>query len=201
MCVFPTGKLDFLQKPAVAFVRLSDSVVMESVLESSIPVRFIFLLVGPSDSGINYSESGRAMGALLADWVSKKLRSLIKIKDTSFVWFWVNKNLYLSLCQVFCLEAHLAQTSKEITDAIADFMDCSIVIPPTQIQDKAMLEPVIDFQKKLLTDRLRSTDPRLTFGERVKGQHTTKIRSSYLAFKKRNLQHLQQQNEPMRFGE
>uniref|UniRef100_A0AAX7USC0 Anion exchange protein n=1 Tax=Astatotilapia calliptera TaxID=8154 RepID=A0AAX7USC0_ASTCA len=137
MCVFLTGELDFLQKPAVAFARLSDSVVMESVLESSIPVRFIFLLVGPGHSGINYSESGRAMGALLADWV-------------------------------FCLEAHLAQTSKEITDAIADFMDCSIVIPPTQIQDKAMLEPVIDFQKKLLSDRLRSTDPRLTFGERVK---------------------------------
>lgn len=132
-----SGELDFLQKPAVAFARLSDSVVMESVLESSIPVRFIFLLVGPGHSGVNYSESGRAMGALLADWV-------------------------------FCLEAHLAQTSKEITDAIADFMDCSIVIPPTQIQDKAMLEPVIDFQKKLLSDRLRSTDPRLTFGERVK---------------------------------
>uniref|UniRef100_A0A669DEE4 Anion exchange protein n=1 Tax=Oreochromis niloticus TaxID=8128 RepID=A0A669DEE4_ORENI len=139
MCVFPTGELDFLQKPAVAFVRLSDSVVMESVLESSIPIRFIFLLVGPGHSGINYSESGR-----------------------------VNKNLYLSLCQVFCLEAHLAQTSKDITDAIADFMDCSIVIPPTEIQDTAMLEPVIDFQKKLLSDRLRSTDPRLAFGERVK---------------------------------
>ncbi|XP_063328402.1 solute carrier family 4 member 1a (Diego blood group) [Pelmatolapia mariae] len=132
-----SGELDFLQKPAVAFIRLSDSVVMESVLESSIPVRFIFLLVGPGHSGINYSESGRAMGALLADWV-------------------------------FCLEAHLAQTSKDITDAIADFMDCSIVIPPTEIQDKAMLEPVIDFQKKLLSERLRSTDPRLAFGERVK---------------------------------
>lgn len=132
-----SGELDFLQKPAVAFVRLSDSVVMESVLESSIPVRFIFLLVGPGHSGINYSESGRAMGALLADWV-------------------------------FCLEAHLAETSKDITDAIADFMDCSIVIPPTEIQDKAMLEPVIDFQKKLLSERLRCTDPRLAFGERVK---------------------------------
>lgn len=77
----------------------------------------------------------------------------------------------------------MAETSKDITDAIADFMDCSIVIPPTEIQDKAMLEPVIDFQKKLLSERLRSTDPRLAFGERVKGQHTTKIRSSYLALK------------------
>uniref|UniRef100_A0A8C5HT22 Band 3 anion exchange protein-like n=1 Tax=Gouania willdenowi TaxID=441366 RepID=A0A8C5HT22_GOUWI len=116
--------LDFLQKPVVAFVRLRDSVVMESTLESPIPVRFVFVLVGPSQAGIDYSESGRAMGALMADWV-------------------------------FCLEAFLAQTDKELTNAIADFMDCSIVIPPTEIQDMAMLEPIIGFQKKMLCDRLR----------------------------------------------
>lgn len=63
------GVLDILQKPVVAFVRLSDSVVMDSVLESSVPVRFVFVLVGPSQGGIDYSESGRAMGALMADWV------------------------------------------------------------------------------------------------------------------------------------
>lgn len=70
--VFSIGALDFLQKPVVAFVRLSDSVVMESALESPIPIRFIFVLVGPSRSGMNYSESGRAMGALMADWVREK---------------------------------------------------------------------------------------------------------------------------------
>uniref|UniRef100_A0A665U1D9 Band 3 anion exchange protein-like n=1 Tax=Echeneis naucrates TaxID=173247 RepID=A0A665U1D9_ECHNA len=100
--------LDFLQKPTVAFVRLSDSVVMESALESSVPVRFVFVLVGPDQNGMNYSEMGRAMGALMADWV-------------------------------FCLEAFLAQTDKDLTNAIADFMDCSIVIPPTEIQDKEIL--------------------------------------------------------------
>uniref|UniRef100_A0A7N8YLK1 Anion exchange protein n=1 Tax=Mastacembelus armatus TaxID=205130 RepID=A0A7N8YLK1_9TELE len=135
--MFPTGVLDFLQKPVVAFVRLSDSVVMESALECPVPVRFVFVLVGPSASGIDYSESGRAMGALMADWV-------------------------------FCLEAFLAKTDKELTNAIADFMDCSIVIPPTEIQDKAMLEPVINFQKKMLRDRLRPSDTRLAFGDRLK---------------------------------
>lgn len=70
--MFSIGALDFLQKPVVAFVRLSDSVVMESALESPIPIRFIFVLVGPSRSGMNYSESGRAMGALMADWVREK---------------------------------------------------------------------------------------------------------------------------------
>uniref|UniRef100_A0A3Q3X2G5 Anion exchange protein n=1 Tax=Mola mola TaxID=94237 RepID=A0A3Q3X2G5_MOLML len=132
-----SGALDFLQKPVVAFVRLSDSVVMESALESPIPVRFVFMLVGPHQSDINYSESGRAMGALMADWV-------------------------------FCLEAYLAQTNKDLTNAIADFMDCSIVIPPTEIQDKGMLEPIIRFQKKMLRDRLRPSDMRLAFGDRVK---------------------------------
>lgn len=67
--VFPTGALDILQKPVVAFVRLSDSVVMESIMETHVPVRFVFVLVGPSQSGMDYSESGRAMGALMADWV------------------------------------------------------------------------------------------------------------------------------------
>ena len=56
----------------MAFVRLRDSVVMDSSLESPVPVRFVFALVGPSNSGMDYSESGRAMGALLADWVSEK---------------------------------------------------------------------------------------------------------------------------------
>uniref|UniRef100_A0A672YM75 Anion exchange protein n=3 Tax=Sphaeramia orbicularis TaxID=375764 RepID=A0A672YM75_9TELE len=132
-----SGVVDVLQKPVVAFVRLQDSVVMPSVLESPVPVRFVFILVGPSQSGVDYSESGRAMGALMADWV-------------------------------FCLEAFLAQTDKDLTDAIADFMDCSIVIPPTEIQDQTMLAPIIRFQKKMLRDRVRPCDTRLAFGDRVK---------------------------------
>lgn len=70
--VLPIGVLDLLEKPVVAFVRLRDSVVMESVLECPVPVRFVFVLVGPSQSEIDYSENGRAMGALMADWVRKK---------------------------------------------------------------------------------------------------------------------------------
>lgn len=132
-----SGELDFLQKPAVAFVRLRDSMVMDSALESPVPVRFVFVLVGPSRSDMNYSEMGRAMGALLADWV-------------------------------FCLEAFLAQTDTDVTNAIADFMDCSIVIPPTDIQDPEMLKPVINYQRRILRDRLRPGDARLAYGDRVK---------------------------------
>lgn len=67
-------------------------------------------------------------------------------------------------CQVFSLEAYLATTEKDLTDAIADFMDCSIVIPPTEIQDEAMLKPIINFQKKMLRERVRPYDTRIMFG-------------------------------------
>uniref|UniRef100_A0A8C7P4U7 Anion exchange protein n=1 Tax=Oncorhynchus mykiss TaxID=8022 RepID=A0A8C7P4U7_ONCMY len=128
-----SGVMDSLEKPAVAFVRLGDSVVIEGALEAPVPVRFVFVLVGPSQGGVDYHESGRAMAALMADWV-------------------------------FSLEAYLAPTNKELTNAIADFMDCSIVIPPTEIQDEGMLQPIIDFQKKMLKDRLRPSDTRIIFG-------------------------------------
>lgn len=45
--------------------------VMDSALESPVPVRFVFVLVGPGQSDFNYGEIGRAMGALMADWVRK----------------------------------------------------------------------------------------------------------------------------------
>ncbi|XP_062389073.1 solute carrier family 4 member 1a (Diego blood group) isoform X2 [Sardina pilchardus] len=131
-----SGMVDTLQKPAVAFARLTDSVVMDSVLESPVPVRFVFVLVGPGQSGLDFHENGRAMATLMADWV-------------------------------FTLEAYLAKSDKEITNAIADFMDCSIVIPPTEIQDEAMLTPIIDFQQKMLQDRLRPADARIYFGQKA----------------------------------
>lgn len=84
----------------------------------------------------------------------------------------------LVLRQVFCLEAFLAKTEKDVTNAIADFMDCSIVIPPTEIQDKMMLEPIISYQKRMLRDRVRPTDTRLAFGSRVKGGARTPLSCS-----------------------
>uniref|UniRef100_A0A8C2CZ83 Solute carrier family 4 member 1a (Diego blood group) n=1 Tax=Cyprinus carpio TaxID=7962 RepID=A0A8C2CZ83_CYPCA len=117
----------------VALARLRDSVVMEGVLEATIPVRFVFFLMGPSHSGMDYHETGRAMASLMADWV-------------------------------FTLEAYLATNEKDLTNAMADFMDCSIVIPPTEIQDESMLKPIINFQKKMLRDRVRPYDTRLMIG-------------------------------------
>uniref|UniRef100_A0A4W4DX50 Anion exchange protein n=1 Tax=Electrophorus electricus TaxID=8005 RepID=A0A4W4DX50_ELEEL len=130
--------VDSLQKPVVAFMRLQDSVVMDGILEAAVPVRFIFMLVGPSHSGVEFHECGRAMGTLMADWV-------------------------------FSLEAYLAQDEKELTNAIANFMDCSIVIPPTPVQSEAMLKPLISFQKKMLHDRVRPADSRIVLGKKPEG--------------------------------
>ncbi|XP_035260687.1 band 3 anion exchange protein-like [Anguilla rostrata] len=125
------GALDFLLKPTVAFVRLKEAVVLDSALEVPAPVRFVFVLVGPGQSGMDYHETGRAMATLMAD-------------------------------KVFNSAAVHAQGERELTDAIAGFMDCSIVIPPTEIQNESMLKPIIGFQKKLLQDRLHNTEPHLS---------------------------------------
>ncbi|XP_029934376.1 solute carrier family 4 member 1b (Diego blood group) isoform X1 [Myripristis murdjan] len=124
------GALDFLERPTVAFVRLKEAVVLESALEAPVPVRFVFVLVGPGKTDMDYHETGRAMAALMAD-------------------------------KVFNQAAFQAQSARGLTDAVADFMDCSIVIPPTEIQNEAMLSSIINFQKKLLRDRLRPTEPTL----------------------------------------
>lgn len=122
------GTLDFLEKLTMAFVRLKEARVLEMSLETSVPVRFIFVLIGSTQNDVDFHEIGRAMSALLAD-------------------------------NVFKQAALKAQNDKELNDALTDFLDCSVVIPPTEIQDETMLAPIIGFQKKLLQERLHPSEP------------------------------------------
>uniref|UniRef100_A0A3B5KPJ1 Anion exchange protein n=1 Tax=Xiphophorus couchianus TaxID=32473 RepID=A0A3B5KPJ1_9TELE len=119
--------LDFLEKATIVFVRLKEAVSLDSALEVPVPVRFVFVLIGPSKVDLDYHETGRAMAALMAD-------------------------------KVFNQEAFQAKTARELTDALVDFIDCSIVIPPTEIKNEGMLSSIISFQKKLLKDRPQSQD-------------------------------------------
>uniref|UniRef100_A0AAX7VPS1 Anion exchange protein n=1 Tax=Astatotilapia calliptera TaxID=8154 RepID=A0AAX7VPS1_ASTCA len=119
--------LDFLEKPTAVFVRLKEAVALDSALEAPEPVRFVFLLIGPSSSDMDYYETGRAMAALMAN-------------------------------KVFNQTALQAKSARELINAVSKFMDCSIVIPPTEIKSEAMLSSVINFQKKLLQDKLQSYD-------------------------------------------
>ncbi|XP_068613995.1 band 3 anion exchange protein-like [Brachionichthys hirsutus] len=61
--------------------------------------------------------------------------------------------------KVFNQAASKAKSTRELTDAVADFTDCSVVIPPTEIQNEETLTSIIRFQKKLLKGRLQSSSP------------------------------------------
>ncbi|CAL8383163.1 unnamed protein product, partial [Gadus morhua 'NCC'] len=122
------GSLDFLEKPTVAFVRLKAATVLDSALEAAVPVRFVFVLIGPGKNNFDYHETGRAMAALMAD-------------------------------KVFNQAALRAQSAAQVTVAVSDFMDCSVVIPPTEIQSEAALSGLLGFQKRLLEDRQLPPEP------------------------------------------
>lgn len=66
---FPLGSVEFLEQPAMAFVRLNEAVLLESVLEVPVPVRFLFVLLGPSQSNVDYHEIGRSFSTLMSDKV------------------------------------------------------------------------------------------------------------------------------------
>lgn len=65
----PVGCVQFLEQPTMAFVRLNEAVFLESVLEVPIPVRFIFVLLGPSQANMDYHEIGRSISTLMSDKV------------------------------------------------------------------------------------------------------------------------------------
>lgn len=65
-----TGSVDFLDQPTMAFVRLQEAVLLESVLEVPIPVRFIFVLLGPPSANVDYHQIGRSISTLMSDKVS-----------------------------------------------------------------------------------------------------------------------------------
>ncbi|CAL8277730.1 unnamed protein product [Lota lota] len=61
------GTVGFLDQPSMAFVRLQEAVPLESVLEVPVPVRFLFLLLGPPTANIDYHQIGRSISTLMSD--------------------------------------------------------------------------------------------------------------------------------------
>lgn len=59
--------MDFLEQPAIAFLRLAEGVVIPSLIEVNIPVRFIFMLMGPKKANLDYHEVGRSISTLMAN--------------------------------------------------------------------------------------------------------------------------------------
>ncbi|XP_070166281.1 band 3 anion transport protein isoform X3 [Polyergus mexicanus] len=61
------GAVDFLDQPTIAFVRLAEGVLMPSITEVTIPVRFMFTLLGPRNGDLDYHEIGRSISTLMAN--------------------------------------------------------------------------------------------------------------------------------------
>ncbi|KAJ8004642.1 hypothetical protein DPEC_G00138440 [Dallia pectoralis] len=116
------GCVDFLEQPAMAFIRLSEAVLLESVLEVPVPVRFLFVLLGPAQANMDYHEIGRSFSTLMSD-----------------------KN--------FHEVAYCADDRQDLLNGINEFLDCSIVIPPSDVEGKDLLKTVASFQKQMLRKR------------------------------------------------
>ncbi|XP_070187695.1 band 3 anion transport protein-like isoform X2 [Littorina saxatilis] len=61
------GQVDYMRKPALAFVRLSEGQYLENLTEVPLPVRFVFVLLGPEKSGMDYHEVGRSISTLMSN--------------------------------------------------------------------------------------------------------------------------------------
>lgn len=69
-----SGAIKELSTVRFVMVRLQDAVPMLEVVERQIPVRFLFVILGPPMSSIDYHEIGRAIAVCVSNQVN-----LIKI--------------------------------------------------------------------------------------------------------------------------
>uniref|UniRef100_A0AAQ5ZAB1 Anion exchange protein n=1 Tax=Amphiprion ocellaris TaxID=80972 RepID=A0AAQ5ZAB1_AMPOC len=105
------GSVDFLDQPSMAFVRLQEAVLLESVLEVPIPVRFLFLLLGPPTANMDYHQIGRSISTLMSD-------------------------------KLFHEAAYEADGRHDLLAAINRFLDCSVVLPPSEVGGDQLLHSV-----------------------------------------------------------
>ncbi|XP_031469674.1 anion exchange protein 2 isoform X2 [Phasianus colchicus] len=116
------GCVEFLDQPTMAFVRLQEAVELDSVLEVPVPVRFLFVLLGPSSTHMDYHEIGRSISTLMSD-------------------------------KQFHEAAYLADDRHDLLTAINEFLDCSVVLPPSEVQGEELLRSVAHFQREMLKKR------------------------------------------------
>uniref|UniRef100_A0A8D0H8M6 Anion exchange protein n=2 Tax=Sphenodon punctatus TaxID=8508 RepID=A0A8D0H8M6_SPHPU len=116
------GCAPFLDHPTLAFVRLKDAMNLESVLEVPLPVRFLFIVLGPQSPHTSYHEIGRSVSTMMSE-------------------------------RVFRQDVYLAEECKDLLKGVDEFLDCSIVLPPSDIQSEHLLKTLLPVQKELLRNR------------------------------------------------
>ncbi|XP_034039445.1 anion exchange protein 2-like isoform X2 [Thalassophryne amazonica] len=65
--VILVGTVDFLDRTSVVFIRLQEAALLQSVLELPVPLRFLFLLLGPPTTNIDYHRIGCSISTLFSD--------------------------------------------------------------------------------------------------------------------------------------
>ncbi|XP_010329790.3 band 3 anion transport protein isoform X2 [Saimiri boliviensis] len=115
------GRAAFLERPVLGFVRLQEAAELEAV-ELPVPVRFLFVLLGPEDPHIDYTQLGRAAATLMSE-------------------------------RVFRVDAYVAQSRGELVRSLEGFLDCSLVLPPTDAPSEQALLSLVPVQRELLRRR------------------------------------------------
>ncbi|XP_006167420.1 band 3 anion transport protein [Tupaia chinensis] len=115
------GRAAFLEHPVLGFVRLQEAAELEAV-ELPVPVRFLFVLLGPEAPHTDYTQLGRAAATLMSE-------------------------------RVFRTDAYLAQSQGELVRSLEGFLDCSLVLPPTDVPSEQALLSLVPVQRELLRRR------------------------------------------------
>ncbi|XP_075578898.1 band 3 anion transport protein isoform X1 [Pelecanus crispus] len=66
------GCAAFLKQQTLAFVRLKAAVKLDAVLNVSLPVRFLFVVLGPDNPHVTYHEIGRAIATMMSERVFRR---------------------------------------------------------------------------------------------------------------------------------
>lgn len=70
-----TGRAAFLERPVLGFVRLQMATELDAV-GLPLPVRFLFVLLGPEAPNTDYTQLGRAVATLMSERVRRGWRGL-----------------------------------------------------------------------------------------------------------------------------
>lgn len=116
------GSANFLETPTLCIVRLKEAVVLESILEVSLPIRFLFVILGPRDTYKSYHEVGRAVSSMMAE-------------------------------RVFRTDMYVASGRQDILKSLDEFLDCCIVLPPSDTTNEQLLKELLPVQQNLLRKR------------------------------------------------
>lgn len=66
------AEVPYALKASIVFIRLRNGVFLGNLNEVSLPVKFVFLVIGPPMKAIDYLQIGRALGILMSDCVFRE---------------------------------------------------------------------------------------------------------------------------------